>query len=83
MRQMELREMLSEIKSSDNIEAAIFEITHILETEFEAIFIEMQVQLKENKQDANLLAGENLRKLKFYQKLHVELDRLEDALFDD
>ncbi len=83
MRQMELREMLSELKYSDNIEAAVFELTQILETEFEAIFREMQVQLKEDNQEANLLASENLRKLKFYQKLHVELDRLEDTLFDD
>ena len=83
MHQMELREMLSEVKDSSNPEAAIAEITQIFDTEFEALFNTMQVQLEENTQAANILASENLSKLKFYQKLHVELDRLEDSLFED
>jgi len=29
------------------------------------------------------LACDNLRKLKFYQKLNIEVERLEDSLFDD
>ena len=83
MRQMELREMLAEVKYADNVNAAIFEATQIVETEFEQIFKEMQLQLLENTVDSNLLACDNLRKLKFYQKLHLELDRLEDLLFED
>jgi len=83
MRQMELREMLAEVKDAADTDAAIFEVTQVLETEFEQLFKTMQVQLSENTDDANDLACQNLRKLKFYQKLHVELDKLEDLLFDD
>ncbi len=83
MRQMELREMLAEVKHADNVDAAIFEVTQIFETEFQALFQALQLQLAENSAASNLLACENLRKLKFYQKLHVELDRLEDLLFED
>jgi molecular chaperone HscB len=42
----------------------------------------MQQQILENNTAANTLACDNLRKLKFYQKLNIELDRLEDSLFD-
>lgn len=83
MRQMELREMLAEIKHADDIDAAVFEAAQVLETEFEQHFKEMQTQLSEDDKQANLKACDNLRKLKFYQKLHVELDRLEELLFDD
>jgi molecular chaperone HscB len=83
MRQMELREMLAEVKHADDIDAAVGEVTQVLESEFEQLFKTMQTQLNENTEVANTLACENLRKLKFYQKLHVELDKLEDLLFDD
>jgi len=82
MRQMELREMLAEVKFSDDVNAAVFEVSQVLEVEFEQLFKLMQVALFENSDDSNKLACEYLRKLKFYQKLHVELDRLEDLLFD-
>ena len=83
MRQMELREMLSEVKDSNNPEAAIADLTQILETECQTLSKTMEAQLEENTEAANLLASENLRKLKFYQKLHVEIDKLEDSLFED
>ena len=83
MRQMELREMLAEIKISDDVESAIFEFTQVLETEFEQLFRAMQVQLAENSSKSNSAACDDLRKLKFYQKLHLELDRLEEQLLDD
>jgi len=82
MRQMELREMLAEVKYSDDVNAAIFEVSQVLEVEFEQLFKLMQVALFENTDASNKLACEHLRKLKFYQKLHIELDRLEDLLFD-
>lgn len=82
MRQMELREMLAEVKFSDNVDAAVFEASQTLEMEFDALFKTMQIQLSENTEQSNLKACECLRKLKFYQKLHVELDRLEDLLFE-
>lgn len=83
MRQMELREMLAEVKFADDVDAAVFEVSQVLETEFEQLFKAMQIQLKENTPDSNKQACDNLRKLKFYQKLHIELDRLEDLLFDE
>ena len=83
MRQMELREMLAEVKFADDVDAAIFEVNQVLEIEFEQLFKAMQVSLHENSNSANQDACECLRKLKFYQKLHLELDRLEDLLFDD
>lgn len=83
MRQMELREMLAEIKFADDINAAVFEVSQVLEIEFEQLFKAMQIALIENSDASNKQACEILRKLKFYQKLHLELDRLEDLLFDD
>lgn len=82
MRQMELREMLAEIKFSDDVNAAVFEMTQVLEREFEQLFKAMQIQLSENTLAANKQACSDLRKLKFYQKLHVELDKLEEQLLD-
>lgn len=83
MHQMELREMLSEIKDSDDIEATIFNAAETLDTEYEQLFNIMQSQINENSPESNLLACDNLRKLKFYQKLQIELERLEDSLLDD
>jgi len=83
MRQMELREMLAEVKYADDVHAAVFEAGQVLDTEFEALFKTMQLQLAENTEASNAQACDNLRKLKFYQKLHLELDRLEDLLFED
>ena len=75
--------MLAEIRMADDINAAVFEASQVLETEFEQLFRQMQKDLAEDSVEGNLTACENLRKLKFYQKLHVELDRLEDLLFED
>ncbi|NQY63222.1 MAG: co-chaperone HscB [Alteromonadaceae bacterium] len=83
MRQMELREMLEEVKYADDVYTAIFEATQILDQEYELLFSSMQIQLGENTQESNLSACDNLRKLKFYEKLHIELDRLEEQLLDD
>jgi len=83
MRQMELREMLAEVKYADDINTAIFEVTQTLDHEFSQLYKAMQIKLNENTEDANSKACEDLRKLKFYQKLHIELDRLEDLLFED
>ncbi|NMP30970.1 co-chaperone HscB [Thalassotalea sp. M1531] len=82
MRQMELREMLAEVKFADDIDAAVFEANQVLETEFNGLYKTMQIQLAENSAASNQAACEILRKLKFYQKLHIELDRLEDLLFE-
>jgi len=83
MRQMELREMLADVKEANDVDAAVLEVSQILDAEFEQLFKIMQEQLDENSDAANAQACDNLRKLKFYQKLHVELDKLEDLLLDD
>jgi len=83
MRQMELREMLEDVKFSDDVDAAVFEATQILDMEFEQLSKAMQLALFENSESSNLKACEDVRKLKFYQKLHLELERLEEQLFDD
>lgn len=82
MRQMELHEMLAELEHASDIDHAVFEVNQTLEVEFEQLFKLMQQQLLEETSQANELACDNLRKLKFYQKLHVELDRLEDTLLE-
>lgn len=83
MQQMELREMLADIKDSGDIETAIFNAAQTLDEEYQQLFNVMQSQLNENTSETNLLACDTLRKLKFYQKLHIELDRLEETLLDD
>jgi len=83
MRQMELREMLDDVKQAGDIDAAVFEVSQVFETEFQQLFNLLQTQLADNTAESNNLACENLRKLKFYQKLNVELDKLEELLLDD
>tara|TARA_B110000438_G_scaffold290754_1_gene326891 strand:+ start:719 stop:1270 length:552 start_codon:yes stop_codon:yes gene_type:complete len=83
MRQMELREMLAEVKDADDIDSAVFEVSEVFEAEFQQLFSQLQTQLADNTSESNNLACDNLRKLKFYQKLHVELDKLEEQLLDD
>jgi molecular chaperone HscB len=83
MRQMELREMMAEVKHADDIDAAIFEVSQVIESEFEQLFGALEILLAENITQSNAVACDNLRKLKFYQKLRIELERLEDQLLDD
>jgi len=83
IRQMELREMLSDVKSSDDVNSEIDKINQTLDDEFLILFNSMQSLLDQNTSDADELAYKDLRKLKFYQKLHIELERLEEQLFAD
>jgi molecular chaperone HscB len=81
--QMELHEMLAEIKSANDIDAAFEEVNATFTEEYQALFKAMTLTLDENSTESNIQAGEQLRKLKFYQKLMVDLERLEEQLFDD
>lgn len=83
MHQMELREMLEDIQSSSNPEAALNDAQMILDTEYLALLNMMQTQITENNQASNSAACDNLRKLKFYQKLNIDVERLEENLFED
>lgn len=83
MRQMELREMLEDVKYSDDVDAALLEVQSVLSTEYLALSQQMRSEIIENTSASNSAACDNLRKLKFYQKLNIEVDRLEDSLLDD
>ncbi|SEK43172.1 Co-chaperone protein HscB [Colwellia chukchiensis] len=83
MRQMELREMLDDVKQADDVDAAVQAAAEALDSEYQQLFNQVQVQLAENTPESNNLACENVRKLKFYQKLNIELDKLEEQLLAD
>ena len=83
MRQMELREMLEDVKHASDVETALAAVQQELTQEYQQHFNELRAQVLENSAAANALACDNLRKLKFYQKLNIEVDRLEDSLFDE
>ncbi|AAZ28735.1 MULTISPECIES: co-chaperone HscB [Colwellia] len=83
MRQMELREMLEDVRHSGDVDAALLEVQSVLSTEYLQLSQVMRTQISENNAASNSAACDNLRKLKFYQKLNIEVDRLEDSLFDD
>ena len=83
MQQMELREMIADVRFSDDIDAALNNAQIILTQEYLELLTLMSAQILENSTATNTLACDNLRKLKFYQKLNIEVERLEDSLFDD
>ena len=83
MRQMDLREMLEDVRHSGDVDAALLEVQRVLSTEYLQLSQLMRAQITENNAASNSAACDNLRKLKFYQKLNIEVDRLEDSLFDE
>ncbi len=83
MHQMELREMLEELSEQEDIDAAIFSARETLDAEYAELFLTLQQLLAENNEQSNNTASQTLRKLKFYQKLQIELDRIEEQLFDE
>lgn len=82
MAQMELREMLAEISDANDPDAAIADAQKTLDEESKQLWTQVEHQLEANTSEQNVAAGETLRKLKFYHKLQIELERIEDALFD-
>ena len=83
MRQMDLREMLEDVRHSGDVDAALLEVQRVLSTEYLQLSQLMRAQITENNAASNSAACDNLRKLKYYQKLNIEVDRLEDSLFDE
>lgn len=83
MHQMELREMLAELKFADDVDTAFDEASETLDSEYLALFDSLRSQLSANTEQDNEQAAQTLRKLKFYRKLQIELERIEEQLFDD
>ncbi|MBQ4848558.1 co-chaperone HscB [Pseudoalteromonas sp. MMG012] len=83
MQQMELRETLSELPDSSDVEQAIedFEVEiDALDKQYSA---QLFTQLADDANESALQeAADNIRKLKFVFKLRDELARIEDSLFD-
>ncbi|WP_281556358.1 co-chaperone HscB [Thalassomonas sp. RHCl1] len=83
MQQMELRELIAEVKFSDDPESAYSDAEQTLNSQYQQLFDQLKQQLAQDNSESDTLACDNLRKLKFYQKLHLELDRLEEQIFED
>lgn len=82
MEQMELRESLEEISSADDPEQAIQEFDELISAQSKNYQIQLGEQLAMNNETANHQAANIVRKLKFMNKLHYELEQLEDSLLD-
>ncbi len=83
MQQIELREMLEDVKFSADVDTALSNAQQVLTQEYQQLLNLTREQILENNAAANALACDNLRKLKFYQKLNIEVERLEESLLDD
>jgi len=83
MHQMELHEMLEELSTADDVDSAVDQARETLDTEFQTLFIQLEQLLQTHSNEADTKACEVVRKLKFYQKLQLELERIEEQLFDD
>lgn len=82
MQQMEWREALEDIRSSDDPHASIDDL-YASFAQYRAQLTAMLTELlqSDTAQSAQL-AADQVRKLKFMAKLHDELTRIEDALLD-
>ena len=83
MRQMELHEMLEDLPHANDIDGAVNEANEVLDSEYQTLFCQLQQLMQDNNQASDKIACEIVRKLKFYQKLQLELERIEEQLFDD
>ncbi|RLV58794.1 co-chaperone HscB [Parashewanella curva] len=82
MQQMEWREALEDISAMADPHQGIDELQSSFkqhETEYSSI---LATNLEANANEANLIAADQIRKLKFMAKLQDELIRIEDDLFD-
>ncbi|WNC71405.1 co-chaperone HscB [Thalassotalea psychrophila] len=82
MEQMELREMLGDIAHASDVDSAIFSAQETLDVQAQHLWQQVERLLATDSQTDNVSASELIRKLKFYQKLQIELDRIEDDLLD-
>ena len=83
MQQMELRETLSELADSSDVEQAIENFEAEIDALDKQYSAQLFTQLADEADESMLLeAADNIRKLKFVFKLRDELARIEDSLFD-
>ena len=82
LQQMEWREALGSIKESNEPELLIDELRDLFSCYQSAIFKDLSQLLQSDQRDAQLMAADQIRKLKFMAKLQDELAKIEDSLFD-
>jgi molecular chaperone HscB len=83
MQQMELREELSEITDAADPEEAIETFEKHVKSLYQDYYQELKQYIDSNEESVLLNAADIVRKLKFIYKLREEIERIEDALFDD
>lgn len=83
MQQMELREELAEIADSQDPDTAIAQFEKHVKSLKSEFYAELEPILISSEQAVLEQAADIVRKLKFIYKLQQELERIEDALFDD
>ncbi|GAA0857048.1 co-chaperone HscB [Aliiglaciecola litoralis] len=83
MQQMEWRESLEETSNAADPEAALAALDAELAIQTKLQYSQLADILKADTEQANLDAANRIRKLKFMEKLHREIELKEDALLDD
>lgn len=82
MQQMEWREQLEDIEHASDQETALETLDQELQQQSRIQYNELQQLLEANTDESDALAADKIRKLKFMEKLHHEIELKEDALFD-
>lgn len=82
MQQMAWREQLENVEYAADQEAALESLDNELQQQSKAQYNELQRLLEANSDESDTQAADQIRKLKFMEKLHHEIELKEDALFD-
>ncbi|MCE0493180.1 co-chaperone HscB [Vibrio salinus] len=77
MQQMELREELEGIESSDDVETALFDFDSKVTKQYKTLINQVETQLNSESWES---AAISVRKLKFIAKLKSEVARVEESL---
>lgn len=80
MEQMELREALEDARHSENPEAALNHLMQEVESRLRDINAELQALFSDGGDDKLADAAVTVRKMQFLQRLHEEVQELEDEL---
>lgn len=79
MQQMELRETLEAIPSSDDPETELAEFESAIMAMYKEQLLQLTSELKQNELEA---AADSVRKLRFVVKLQYEIEQIEETLFE-